>query len=219
MFYIVTIVGVGLVVVAALVHFALNLAGRKAAPIAPGPRVRRYNLWERLVHLALVASALTLAVTGFFPALRGERLSQYLLLTHAAVAPVFAVSLAAMMLTWAGDCTFQRHDREWIRRRGWLLVGQELPAGRFDAAQKIGFWLLGLLGLVLIVTMTLSMMPIFGQDGLAVLLVVHRYAALLMLMTLVMHTYCSLLARRGAWRSMLSGNVNAEWAKRYHPLW
>ena len=57
------------------------------------------------------------------------------------------------------------------------------------------FWLFLLAGLVLILTTMVSMLPLFGSEGLEVLLNLHRYAGLLAVVALVIHLYCVLLQR------------------------
>ena len=57
------------------------------------------------------------------------------------------------------------------------------------------FWLFLTSGLAVILTMLLSMLPIFGTDGLHVLLDIHRYAGLMAVVVLTLHFYCVLLQR------------------------
>jgi len=220
MFRLLSIVGIAVVMGAVVLHFAA-LGRKRALPPGEGEgeKIRRYNLWERLVHLALMLSFLVLAVTGFIAAFLGERLTGYLLVIHVTVAPVFAVALAAMMLTWAGDCGFAGYDWEWLKRGGGYFGGGAPPAGRFDAGEKLVLWWSAVLGLVNVLTMTLSMMPIFDQYWLTLMYEFHRYSALLLVIVMIKHSYSTLLARRGGCRMLISGCVSSEWAKRYHPLW
>ena len=57
------------------------------------------------------------------------------------------------------------------------------------------FWLFLISGLTVMVTMLFSMLPLFGTDGLNVLLVLHRYAGLLAVVVFSIHVYCMLLQR------------------------
>ena len=57
------------------------------------------------------------------------------------------------------------------------------------------FWLFLLAGFTVLITMLVSMLPIFGTDGLNILLDIHRYAGLLAVVTLFIHFYCVLLQR------------------------
>ena len=57
------------------------------------------------------------------------------------------------------------------------------------------FWLLLFSGLAVCLTMLLSMLPLFGTDGLEILLDIHRYAGLLAVVALVVHLYCMIIQR------------------------
>ena len=70
---------------------------------------------------------------------------------------------------------------------------EETLAPRFFWIPKVMFWLLLVSGLVVILTMLLSMLPLFGTEELHVLLDVHRYSGLLVVVVLVIHFYCVLL--------------------------
>ena len=57
------------------------------------------------------------------------------------------------------------------------------------------FWVFLCAGLIAMLTMLVSMLPLFGSDGLEVLADIHRYAGLLAVITLFIHFYCVLLQR------------------------
>lgn len=217
MFRTVTIYTVVGVVALALLHFLL--AGRKVSVPSGGTKVRRYNIWERLVHLALTVSFLVLAVTGFAEVLEGHRMEGFMLMIHATFAPVFACSVAAMMITWAGDCRFASHDLAWLQAGGCCCSCKEVPAGRFSGGQKVLFWLTGLLTLVLALSMVACMFPLFDEKGMVLMLRIHRCSALLLVVVMLMHAYATLLVRRGGFWALVTGKVSSEWAKRFHPLW
>ncbi len=72
---------------------------------------------------------------------------------------------------------------------------EETYTEKFFFLPKVMFWLFVASSLVVILTMLLSMLPIFGTDGLQALLDIHRYAGLLAVVTLGFHFYCLLLQR------------------------
>ena len=95
-----------------------------------------------------------------------------------------------------------------------------LPSGQlqnFDPLQKTYLWMGGVLGLVLLVTMLLSMVPLIGSQGQHLLLDIHRWSALLLLMLTVLHTSRTVLGKPGGLSALCTGKVNAEWVKKYHP--
>lgn len=220
LFQLLSIIGLGGTLLAVVLHF-LAVRPRRFAPPASEPRdVPRLSRWERLVHWALLLTFLALLLTSFCPALVGLRMSGYLLMLHTSAGAAFAVSLVAMMITWAVDSRLLPHDAQWIRRRGCLGEGKEgVPAGRFDAAEKIYFWAVGLLGLTTLLSMMLSMIPVFGTWGQVLLFEIHRYAALLIVIATIVHAYRTTLAKPGAFGALFSGRVGAKWAKYHHALW
>jgi formate dehydrogenase subunit gamma len=220
MFRTISIWLLGITIVAMALHWlAFALRHRKADK---GPRdIRRYNAWERLVHLAVTVSFLALVGTGFWPVIvSGTKMTGYLLMIHVTFGGVFAASLMVAAVTWAEDHRFAAGDGRWISRLGGHWTGRDgLPAGRFDASQKIIFWVTAALGVVVIVTPPLCMLKLFGTCGQEMLYEIHRYCSLALTIAVIKHAYLTSLAAGSAFRSMISGNVSSEWAKRYHPDW
>jgi len=216
-----------LIVVIGVLSAAVGVAGHLLVygPKHPGlrkekPGVRRFNLWERLIHAATLLSFLVMATTGLTAALRGRPLEGWLLLVHWTTAPLFAVGLAALTLTWPEFGRFERHDMAWVRRLGGYLGGaDDLPAGMFNAGQKAFFWIVALLGAVTVLSGLVRMAPVFGAPGQAAALTAHRYAALFLTMGAIVHVYLGTLANPGTIRAMLLGSVGPAWVRRHHPVW
>jgi len=206
-------------VLVAAVHYVL-VAQRRPRPARGMRTVRRYSLWERLVHLALLVSFLVLAATGFYASIGwGGPMSGYLLMVHTIFGAVFAVSVAAMLVTWAAGHAFAPPDGQWLRRGGCLSAARDLPAGRFDAGDKVYFWLAAAAGLTTLLSTLLSMTTLFGTAGQALLYDVHRWSSLVLVIATIWHAYMTTLAKPGALGALLSGRVSRAWAERYHPLW
>jgi formate dehydrogenase subunit gamma len=219
LFQVISIVGIGGVLALLPVHYFL-FARRQPHPGLGEATVRRYSLWERLVHLALLVSFLVLAVTGFSASIGwGGPMKGYVLMVHTTFGAVFAVSVAAMLLTWAADHAFTPHDGQFLARGGCLAYREDLPAARFTGGDKIYFWLAGLLALAALMTMLLSMIPLLGTAGQTLMYEAHRYSTLVLVIITIWHAYATTAAKPGTWRALISGYVSAAWAKRYHPMW
>ena len=54
-----------------------------------------------------------------------------------------------------------------------------------------------LLALPVILSIVLSMFPLFGTDGQVWLLDLHRYSAVLLVMAILVHTYLTIIHRMG----------------------
>ena len=218
-FQIVSIAGLGGLVAAMALHY-VAFARRQPHPGLGLRTVRRYSLWERLVHLALLATFIVLAWTGFYAAIGwGGPMKSYMLMIHTTSGAVFAVSVAAMLLTWAADHAFRAHDGQFLSRGGCLAYKKDLPAGRFTGGDKVYFWLAGVLVLVALLSMLFSMIPWLGTSGQRLMYHTHRYSTLVLTMATLWHAYATTLAKPGTLRALLSGYVSSAWAARYHPLW
>lgn len=219
MFRTISIWLLGITIVGLALHFLAFALRHRKADKGP-PDVRRYNLWERLVHLVATVSFLVLAGTGFWPVIVcGAKMTGYIMMAHVTFGGIFAASLAVAAVIWAEDHRFAAGDGKWIRRGGYCTGRDDLPAGRFDAGQKILFWMTAAIGVVVIVTPVLCMLKLFGTDGQEMLYEIHRYCSLLLTIVVLKHAYLTTLAAGSAFRSMIWGKVSPDWAKRYHPDW
>jgi len=126
--------------------------------------MNRLGIVGKLVCAAMIISVALLAFTGFWAMFRAQALGGYLLMVHCTVAPVFCFFLAAMAVIWSGKNCFERGD--W--RQG----------NRAVTLQKVFFWLMILAGIPVILSMVLSMVPLYGTNGQEFLYQLHRYCAL-----------------------------------------
>jgi formate dehydrogenase subunit gamma len=198
-----------------LAHLVLARRRHRGLPKAE-LTVRRYGLWQILIHWAVAVSFVTLAVTGFVPRLAlGRQIFGYWLMIHTMAGGVFGASLACMAVVWAHAGRFADHDCRWLAKLG----GADAPAGKFDAAEKAFFWLVLTVGLGSLLSMMLSMAAVFGSAGMDVLFEIHRYCGAVLLAAGVVHLYMGVLGRPGSLLAMLIGRVSRPWARHFHPLW
>jgi cytochrome b subunit of formate dehydrogenase len=136
-----------------------------------------YNIFKKLVCLASLVCFLILAVTGFYPMIiQGAHLGGYSLMIHVTIGAVFAVTLAISALIWAERNCFQQADWPW----GFRITHQQqkstdeklMPAYSF--VRKKCFWVIMFLALPVILSVVLSMLPLFGTCGQHILLQLHR---------------------------------------------
>ena len=147
----------GGVVAAHYLVFALRAP--KADP-SGSPLIKRFSLWERFVMLMTFGPLACLALTGFIAVFLGKPMHGYLLMLHVTFAPPFILGLLALVLTWAHEHSFQPHDMMWLTGHGCLKCGHDIEAGKFDLPQKIYFWVLAVLSVVLILSSVCSMLPL-----------------------------------------------------------
>ena len=120
----------------------------------------------------------------------------------------------------------QRH-----RRRGHQVVPQHHAAisrgtstrrGKFNAGEKLVFWLvLVLFSTVLVVTGLILVFPNFDQTRSTMQLsnIVHMVAAYVAIALACVHIYLGTIGMTGAYRAMRDGYVDASWAEHHHSRW
>jgi len=149
------------------------------------------GILRKLIYLLALLCFVILLITGFYPVLvHGEHLSGYLLMVHATFAPIFAGCLAVLAVMWAHNCRFNKGDWPWLQRIIHReIASNEAVAEKQGLVQKICFWLIVVLALPVILSIVLSMFPLFGTKGQEFLLNTHRYSTLLLALIAIIHTY------------------------------
>ncbi|MCP4607208.1 MAG: hypothetical protein GY845_00635 [Planctomycetes bacterium] len=148
-----------------------------------------------LIYLAVLFCFIILAITGFYPTLvLGKHITGYLVMVHATFAPVFAVCLAVLAVMWAQRWRFTGGDWPWFERVvRWATLADNPGENTFHKGsglgRKISFWLIIFLALPLILSIVLSMLPLFGTHWQELLLSMHGYTALVFTMVAILHTY------------------------------
>jgi hypothetical protein len=146
----------------------------------------RLSLWGKLVYLATLISVAALSVTAFGSLLRFGTLDGWPLFAHMFGAGALVALLPLLALTWGAANGIGGAPR--------AQATQEGPP-RFFWFSKLMYWVILAGGLVVTMTMLLSMLPLFGTDGLRTLLDIHRWSGLAVVLAAILHCY-SLLRRR-----------------------
>ena len=136
----------------------------------------RHNFRYLFLFLAFL-SATILILTGFlFYLLLGKPLAGIALLLHVAIAPIFAISMVACLITQAYSHRFNGGD--WVLLKKWLETKKMVPEAKpFGFLQKVLFWPLVFCA-TLLTSIILTMYPVFGTMGQEFLLNVHRFSAI-----------------------------------------
>lgn len=221
-----------------------------------GRMVTRFNEFERFVHWLVAGSFVVLGLTGLnmlygryvlHPILGGTLFSWLTWigkLLHNYLAFAFMIGIVLMFFMWVGQNLPARGDWIWLRQGGGMFTKAHRgpPAGKFNAGQKILFWLVILGGISVTLSglsllfpftfhwfsATFAFLNIFGfhlptnltplaETQLSQLW--HAAVGLLFIALIVAHIYLGTLGMEGAFDAMASGKVDANWAKEHHPLW
>jgi hypothetical protein len=141
-----------------------------------------YPGWTKWIFAGFGLSLVYLAASGLFYALFIPRgMSGFPLLGHMGFGGLFALTLAALLL-WRG--------RAYVPDKGEAEIFEAFACPIFknlskSLLRKILFWTLAFLGFVLIATALGSMLPLFVFDAQRTFIGIHRYAALGMVLTVI----------------------------------
>lgn len=143
---------------------------------------------RRFAYVVALVSFVILTVSGFLPVMFGSPASGLALLFHLTVAPVFAISLAALAILWAHRHRFDANDLLQWRRWRERLDSSECEAPRYpNVWQKVTFWLIISSSVPLLLSVVIGMTSWFGTEGQEYLLLLHGYAALVLVAATVIH--------------------------------
>lgn len=142
---------------------------------------------------------------------------------HMASAVPFVIGIFTMILLWVRDNIPTKLDWQWIKHGGGFLErdGENPPAKKFNAGQKIVFWGVVIGGLAALSTGLLLMFPFFWLDysGMQWAQLTHAMIGLLMIALIFGHIYIGTIGMEGAIDAMWSGRVDSNWAKEHHKIW
>ena len=186
-----TIASIGFIVVFAAIACHLLISRPKRNNLFVEARQWRIiDVLRLLVYLFALLCFVILAVNGFYSSLiLHEPITGYRLILQTTAGGAFTVCLAILAVMWVHNCRLDKNYCTCLTK----LLGRE-PADtpipqKYELAQKICFWLIILLALPLILSIVLSMFPLFGTEGQKYLLQLHRYSALILALAAIIHTY------------------------------
>jgi formate dehydrogenase subunit gamma len=201
--------------------------------IVPHGHVLRYSFYERLNHWVAAGTYIYLLMTGlsfwspwlFWIAavLGGGQISRMM---HPWIGLLFVASVFYMFVLWQKQMRFAEVDRAWWKSLRFYITNHDdkmPPAGRYNAGQKMLFWSFFYGAVVLLLTGSVlwfsDSLPwsLRGLRYISVLL--HPIAALVTIANFMIHIYMGVFAERGAFGSVIRGDVSMAFAKRYHPGW
>ena len=202
-----------------------------------GRMIERFTAVKRASHWAMALSFVALALSGLVTTfgkavllpLIGYTLFSWLaniaILVHNFTGLLFAVALPVFIVLFVRDNLPKAYDVVWLAKFGGMLDrsgAMHLPSGKFNAGEKVQFWLMVcVLSVVLVVTGLILDFPNFGQTRATMQLanVVHMIAAMLAIVMGVAHIYLGTIGMRGAYEAMRYGYVDEAWAKEHHEYW
>lgn len=225
----------GLIILAALAGILLFVVLRRPVAIESGRSHRlipRFTLLQRVIHWSVAFTFILLALSGavllfgrlFLPQTIGPAAFSAVASAakegHNLFGPLFIVALLALIALYVRDNIPSWTDVTWFFRGGLFFVSH-LPAGKFNGGEKLWFWGVTVLGLVLAVTGTFLDFPFLANDliVLQVSQLLHATAAVLLIAGAMGHIYLGSVGTEGTIDGMITGCVDENWARQHHDLW
>ncbi len=227
---------IGICTVGTLVALVAFFAVRGRNRIVEGRSGRwlvRFSRVERWAHWVLATTFLLLALTGLNKAV-GRHTVQLLVSAetygafsrgartlHNGSSFVFSAVLLVVIALWLRDNRPTRVDARWLRAGGGLLTRAHPSAERFNAGQKIVFWLVAIGGATQLLTGYNLMYPDVLISGGALRLAsqLHGVMAALLIAVMLAHAFIGSIGTEGALDGMRHGRVDENWARQHHDLW
>jgi len=194
--------------------------------------VDRYTTGARINHWITAVSLVLLALSGlalfhpslfFLTGLFGG--GQNTRMIHPWIGVVLFFSFLGMFLRFWKANLWKREDGTWLARLRDVLADHEesLPeVGKYNAGQKMVFWMMSVLIIVLITSGLMMWDQYFFdyttivQKRLAAL--IHSLAAIVIICTWIVHVYAAIWVK-GTIPAMVRGSVTGGWAWKHHRKW
>jgi formate dehydrogenase subunit gamma len=206
------------------IHFKGGRSGRK---------MLRFTAFERFVHWMTATCFVVLAISGLNITFGKELLlplispaafstwSEAVKYAHNFLSFPFTIGVVLMFLIWVAKNMPTAVDIEWIKRGGGMFGGEEPPAYKFNAGEKMIFWIVVIGGSASAITGYLLLFPFYGTGigGMQLAEIVHSTVGVLYIAAMLVHIYMGTLGMEGAFEAMATGDVDVNWAKEHHRLW
>lgn len=248
--------GWGMLAVVVLAGLYFLLHGRiKVASGMSGRTIERFTALDRLAHWLTATSFIILALTGL-NVLYGRYVLMPIIgqgafaeitywgkLSHNYIAFAFMIGVVMIFVLWIRHNLPTMADLKWLAMGGGMFgKGAHPPAYKFNAGQKIVFWVtviggasLSVSGICLLFPFefapwapTFKVLNVFGA-GLPTQLTAlqetqlsllwHGVVALVMIALILGHIYLGTIGMEGALDAVTTGQVDENWAREHHPLW
>jgi formate dehydrogenase subunit gamma len=194
--------------------------------------IQRYDDAERINHWIVAITFILLALSGlalFHPSMffltnlfGGGTWTRIL---HPFIGLVMFIAFLVLALrVWRANL-LDKNDEQWLKQIRDVAANREdkLPeVGKYNAGQKLLFWVqvacLILLLLTGIVIWQPYFTPAFNITVIRIAVVLHAFSAFILILGIIIHIYAGIWVK-GSIRAMTRGWVTRAWARKHHAAW
>lgn len=202
-----------------------------------GKKYYAFSLYNRIIHQIAAISFIVIIPTGFIIVFGdffgGGTFVKWAKNLHGFFTIPFAIVVIPMALMWIKEAFFNYDDVKWMMIVGGYLSKEKrpIPAGKFNAGQKMWYWVAILGGIVMIlsgaimyfmdfdIAMIRNITGLSQIDLLRAAAIVHNVMGFAVAALFITHVYMSMFAIQGAVHSIIDGYVGEEEIKILHSSW
>jgi len=194
--------------------------------------IERYEPSDRINHWLVAITFVLLALSGlalfhpamfFLTSLFGG--GPWTRILHPFIGLVMFVAFAGLALRFWRHNILDKNDEQWLKQWQDVINNREdkLPeAGRYNAGQKLLFWVMVLCLVVLLATGIVIWQPYFAPKfnitAVRIAVLLHALAAFALMLGIIVHIYAAIWVK-GSVRAMTRGYVTRAWARKHHAAW
>ena len=143
-------------------------------------KIEPFKALRKVLYRITALLFLILVISGFFPVLIfGQSLSGSLLIVHVTTAPIFVLFFTLSLLFNAHSQQFNLNDWNYVSQ---AETEQKLSMRhRLVFWRKVCFWLFAVISLPAILSVIISMYPLFGTGWQVAMLNLHQFSVLVLL--------------------------------------
>lgn len=221
-----------LTMLAAILLFALLRGRVRIEGGRSGQTIARFSQAERTIHWFVAAVFIMLGVSGLvllfgrsvlLPVIGKTAhgvLASAMMQGHNLLGPLFIIGIVAMAVVYFKDNLPRSADIAWILKGG-LLFKWHVPSWKYNAGEKIWFWIAVIGGLAISGSGLLLDFPWVAQNlqQLQLANLIHSIAGVILIAFAIVHIYLGTAGVEGALEGMTRGEVDENWAQEHHHLW
>ncbi|RXK00258.1 formate dehydrogenase subunit gamma [Arcobacter sp. CECT 8986] len=186
-----------------------------------------FSVFNRIIHTIAAIAFILIVPTGFIivfgTTFGGGELVRISKDIHAIATILFVISVIPMLIMWFKDMLPTSDDIKWMMILGGYLNKRKdpIPAGRFNAGQKMWFYVCTFGGIVMILTGAIMFFQDFKIEFIISLgisqidllrgsAIVHNVLGMAVAALFMTHVYMSVFAIKGAIHSIITGYKEEE---------
>ena len=222
------VIVLAVIVIFRLVRGRITLQnGRSGIKIQRFTDLQRYTHWTTAILFVIlgITGLVLMLGRGFLLPLFGPRafgtIAQVSKTVHDYLGPLFMIALAVLFVLFVKDnLPSLKTDIKWVLSGGGLF-GKHAHADKFNAGEKLWFWVASIFGLAVVVSGMVLDFPIFGQtrETMEFYHFIHSISAIVLIVFAFGHIYMGTAALEATFEVMQTGYCDANWAKEHHDNW